>query len=316
MVAILFWLILLSAAMVRIVPVWSRMLDSNHYSHLPVVWIILLLLVAIRWNKVCRLPSGLVGWLLIIEGVACWACSYPLNSPWLGACSWCLFVLSFLVTSARQTESDAKRATRPVTEETSGILNGKLSGTLGALVPLVLMALPLPRNWDLLLISEAYQIVFKTTSFFLDSLSIPNHWQTTGLRLTTGVLTQAELLPILFSPMTCCFAMVLIQTLKNRSPWLFPFYFGSGLVVSIVANTLFVMTAVAAHVFNRFNITAVEFRFTAITAIALVTFLLLLSLDRFWLVTFHPTRTDSRNDWSNPLIKAWNRAFGLKINGT
>ncbi len=316
MVAILFWLVLLGTAMVRIVPVWSRMLGSDHYCHLPVIWVTLLLLVAIRWNKVCRIPNGVVGWLLIIVGVACLASSYPMHSPWLGACSWCLFVLAFLITSARQAEGDAKRTIQPVKEKTSGILNGKLSGTLDALAPLVLMALPLPLNGDLLLISEAYQIVFNTTSFFLDSLSIPNHWQTTGLRLTMGGLTRTELLPILFSPMTCCFAMVLIQALKNRPPWLFPIYFGSGLVASIVANTLFVMTAVAAHVLSRFNVTAVEFRFTAITVVALATSLVLLSLDRLWLVMFYPTRSGSRNNWGNPLMKAWNRAFGFNIKGT
>ena len=320
MVAILFWLALLSASMVRIVPVWSRMLSSDHYSHLPVVWITLILLVAIRWDKVLRLPSGIVGWLLIIVGVACLACSYPLNSPWLGACSWSLFVLAFLVCSKRKTEDDTKLTLRRPKEKTSGLLEGTLkgkrSGTLGVLAPLVLMALPLPRNYDVLLVSETYQVVFKTTSFFLDSLSVPNHWQPTNLRLTIGVLSRAELLPILFSPMTCCFAMVLTQSLKNRPAWLFPFYFGSGLVASIVANTLFVMTGVLAHVFFQFNITAVEFRFTAITVVGLATLLLLLSLDRFWLVTFYPTRTDSRNDWNNPLIKAWNRAFGLNIKRT
>jgi hypothetical protein len=101
-------------------------------------------------------------------------------------------------------------------------------------------------------------------------MNIPNHWQPTNLRLTTGVLTRAELLPIFFSPMTCCFAMVLIQSLKSRPASLFPFYFGSGLVASIVANTLFVMTGVLARVYYQLNITAVEFRFTVITAVAFV----------------------------------------------
>jgi hypothetical protein len=314
MVAILFWLALHSASMVRIVPVWNRMVGSEYCAHLPVVLIALLLLVALRWNRVCRLPSGAISWSLVVVGIACLAGSYPINSPWLGACSWCLFVLAFLVTSARRTEEDAKR-TLPKAE-TSGLWNRTRSGTLGALAPLALMALPLPRNYDVLLVSEIYQLVFQTTSFFLDFLSIPNHWQPTSLRLTMGALSRTELLIGLFSPMTCGFAMVLIQSVKSRPVWLFPFYFGSGLVASIVANTLFVMTSVLANVFGRINITAVEFRFTAITAVALVTFFLLLSLDRFWSVTFFPTRTDSRNDWNNPLIKAWNRAFGLDIKST
>lgn len=315
MVAILFWFTLFTASMVQIVPVWSRMLSNDHYNHLPVLWITLLLLLAIRWDKVCRLPRGGVEWLLIISGVACLTGSYLVNSPWLGACSWGVFVLAFLVSSMRQAKDGALSFFRPL-EKNTRLLNRKLNGTLGALVPLVLIALPLPRNWDLLLISEAYHVVFKTTSFILDSMNIPNHWQPTNLRLTTGVLTRAELLPIFFSPMTCCFAMVLIQSLKSRPASLFPFYFGSGLVASIVANTLFVMTGVLARVYYQLNITAVEFRFTVITAVALATFLLLLSLDRFWLVTFYPTRTDSRNDWNNPLIKAWNRAFGLNFKGT
>lgn len=293
MFALLFWILILPLSTVAIVPVWQRMLEDSRYPFLPLLLILLVVLTLVRWNRRFAWPS-VMGGLLILAGIASIALSYREQSPWLAGLGWCLITLSFL-SSCTQVADDKQFAWLK-----------RLSGSPLGLAPMVLFCLPIPRNFDTVIITLVYEITANLSSMTLDAFSIPHHWQEGILKFQSFEYSVKELFPTWLSPLNCCFALIVLQVLRNRPVWIAPFYFAGGLATSFVANYLFTLTVIHAKVNFNYDLYQLWPYTGTIAVVILLSILFALSLDRFWLVTFSPTRPDEISGWNNPMIRGWN----------
>ena len=297
MFAILFWVLILSLSTVAVAPVWQRMLEDSRYPFLPLLVILLVVLALIRWNRRFAWPRA-IAWLFILAGIGAIAASYREHSPWLGGLGWSLITLSFLSSCSR------------VAEDKQFSWLKRLSGSPFGLAPLVLLCLPIPRNLDTLIIGQVYEFTANLSSMTLDALSIPHHWQEGILKFQSFEYSVKDLFPAWLSPLNCCFALVVIQVLRNRPVWIAPFYFAGGLATSFLANYLFTMAVIIAKVNFNYDLFQLWPYTGTIAVVILLAVLFALSLDRFWFVTFAPTRPDEISGWNNPLIRGWNFVSG------
>lgn len=297
MFAILFWVLTLSLSAFAVVPVWQRMLEDSRYPFLPALVILLVALALIRWNRRFAWPT-VIAWLLILAGIGAIATSYSAHSPWLGGLGWCLITLSFLSSCSQVADDKQIRWLK------------RLSGSPFGLAPLVLICLPLPRSFDTIIIGQVYEITANLSSMTLDALSIPHHWQEGILKFQSVEYSVKDLFPAWLSPLNCCFALILIQVLRNRPIWIAPFYFVGGLATSFLANYLFTLAVIIAKVNFNYDLFQLWPYTGTVVLVILLSVLFALSLDRFWLVTFSPTRPDEISGWNNPLIRGWNILSG------
>lgn len=293
MIALLFWIVILPLSTVAVVPVWQRMLEDSRYPFLPLLLILLLVLTLIRWNRRFAWPSTM-GWLLILAGIASIAFSYREQSPWLAGLGWCLITISFLSSCSQVADNKQFPWLK------------RLSGSPLGLAPLVLLCLPIPRNLDAVIIAQVYEFTANLSSMTMDALSVPHHWQEGILKFQSFEYSVKDLFPAWLSPLNCCFALIVLQVLRNRPVWIAPFYFAGGLATSFVANYLFTLTVILAKVNLNYDLYQLWPYTGTIAAVILLSCLFALSLDRFWLVTFSPTRPDEISGWNNPLIRGWN----------
>ncbi|MFO0942445.1 MAG: hypothetical protein U0930_17040 [Pirellulales bacterium] len=296
MVAILFWLFILVASTVTAVPVWMRMLESGMYDYLPVAFSILPLLVLLRLIS-CQLPKGFFRIAFLTLGIGAIGFCYYQESPWFAAAGWGIVFATFLsCCSSRGRLPKALGFLRP------------LMGSMTGLAPLTLMLVQVPRNFDSIVVNQTYSFAGQLTSFMLDLLSIPNSVNS-RVRLHSIDFIIEDLHPTIYSPLVMAFILILIAVVKKRSPWAAPCYFMAGIITSMFLNSLFAVSVVVAK--NQFDVDLLNGWpcLTTHIVISLAGLLFALSLDRVLLVTLFPTRPDDLNQWNNPIISLWNRAF-------
>lgn len=295
MIAVLFWLLILGISTFGILPIWTKMIEGKYYGYLPYLLCMLLVLVVIRLGRVA-FPKSVFGWLVIAIGAVAFGASFQWQLPWLAAASWVCFVVAFLASGQSRVYS-------------SQSLFKPLSGSLVGLIPLAILALPIPGSVDHTIDRIVRSQSANWSSIVLDMVSIPNLWQAGGLKLETSLLPRSDLFPFGFAPLLCGFYLILVQVLRHRSPWLFPVYYAVGLTISLIANSLWTCSVVIAQESFGINL-LIEWPVIIASILAgLFAFLLALSLDRFLLVSFFQTRPEDLNDWNNPLISVWNRLF-------
>jgi hypothetical protein len=166
-----------------------------------------------------------------------------------------------------------------------------------------------PRNFDTFLVDQTYSFAGQLTSFSLDLLSIPNEVNARAVKLHSLDFPMADLHPMVYSPLVMAFILILIAVLKKRSPWAAPCYFIAGIITSMFLNSLLALSVVIAKAQFHFDLLNGWPCLAAYAAISLAGLFFALSLDRFLLVTLFPTRPDDLNQWNNPIISLWNRAF-------
>lgn len=297
MIAFIFWLIILAAATTTAFPVWARMLDNGNYGYLLVGFVVLPTLFAIRVNGF-RFPRGIIGVSLFAAGLGLIAYSFFQQSPWFASAGWATLISVFL----------ACCSSRDRFPKGLGAINSLL-GPVSGLIPLGLMLVQIPRNYDNTIVQKIYGYARELTSLSLDLLSIPNSTTARSIKLHGGDVLIADIHPLIFSPLVMAYALILIAVLKRRSPWAVVCYFIAGVLTSMFVNSLFALSIVVAKVHYSLDLLngwpCVATYFT----VGLIGLFFALSLDRFLLVTLFPTRPDDLNEWNNPIISLWNRAF-------
>lgn len=297
MIHVLFWLCALSLTAICAAPVWSRVLHRGEYWYLPLAAAAFAILLAVR-VKSCKLPSDIFTWLLFAVGVVLQVVSIRQTSPWLAALGWCLItVLCLSCCQSREKLSNPFH-----------FLSAVCGPTLG-LVSLVVMLLPIPRNYDQAILSKAQEYSSQLISYCLDLLSIPNTFTAHDVQLPGAEFPISALQPVGFSPLAIAFALILIQVLRNRSLWMTPCYFAAGIFISILMNCSLSLVLIVAKLHYGTDLLAGWPALLTYSVVVLMAFLIALSMDRLLNETFSATRPDELNEWNNPLISLWNRMF-------
>lgn len=299
MIGFLFWALLIAVSVPSLFSAWGKAAGDQEYAYLPLALALFILLLILRWKEKPRLPKTFSHWLIVATGIGLFCSGITFNSPWLTASSSIFFLTGLLV-------SQSRGLVKPNFLGWLGRTN-LLNGSLLALVPLLPILIPLPRDFLQKIVESTGRWTIVFSSFLLDGLGLPHFWQNEQLVLEEKTLDLSNQVPLLFSPLTCVFIMIAISVLRNRSAWLCPLYYLAGLVSCVVSRVIFVTSTAYLSEFYPFIING-WWNTALIAMIALVTLLFMLSLDRLFLVFFFSTQVDEFAK-ANPLVSAWNAAF-------
>lgn len=296
MIAIVFWLAAIAATLPVASPIWYDSFQTGSNTLLPLLVIVLGFLIGLRLGRLNRLPHSTLARLLAVWGLGSLAIAYSTELKWFGALAACLFLVGLLITAEPRSQDSKNVASR----------NSLLQGSLVGLTPLVLIFLPWPGDMDAWWLSKVQSLSARLASMAQDGLSIPNVWSASGLELETTDYTLSQIFPSIFSPLACGFGLITIQCLRNRPVWLVGFYFFAGQLITVAANALWAVCLSISQVRFGFDLLGSGYQWIALGLVAIFAIFISLSLDRFLLVTFFPTRQDDLTGRVNPLIATWN----------
>jgi len=287
-----FWLCLLLATLPLfaryLIQLWSNRIE--HYQFVPVALVAVVVLVGFRWDRQATLPRGLIGWALIVSGLAVLAIGVLAFSPWLGALA---FVLAFTAWAWVSHEPDGKRL-------------------IGLALPMA-MVLRLPLGWDQFLIVKLQRFSTQLASVFLDGTWTPHLVTGNVISLAHRDLFVAEACSGVQSVFTLAFVAALLVSISRHRLWLDPAYFAASILLAILGNALRISIVAIVDVRLGFDATTGWSHELIGYLSLLVAFGLLISFDRLVRALLHPVGFGWIDEpvTENSLAMIWDKRLAL-----
>lgn len=280
-----FWGCLGAAAAPLLLSYLFDLWKIEHYGFFPFAYLLVGWLAYSRWDRVLRLPQGLLNWSFILIGVVAVGSGVLLASPWLGTVGATSLIAAFFL---------AHRS--------------KSQGSLIVLtLPLLLVIRP-PLGLDQILVLKLQQITTTLSSVVLDLVGIPHTISNNVIELVSRELFVAEACSGVQSVFTLMFIGTVIVVLNRRISWLVFLYAAVSIVLAIFTNVLRVSTVAMADHFAGMDL-ATGWQHEIIGYVALlIGILFLLSFDQLVHTLMHPV--DSKSGSGNVVIALWNLVVG------